>query len=1110
MRKYHSSILSYILMVSWMFWTALSVNAETVDVQTPGTLSTLLSSSTTEVTIKGSINGSDVKYLRQLINEENLTALDLSETNFVSGGDAYYENYTTIDGVMSDFMFAECANLKSIILPNTIKQINQRVCTKTGLTTIVIPDNITTVGMDAFSYCYDMTSATIGEKVTYLGQGVFYQSKLKDVYVKPLTPPSINSYEFSYNPSFHVYQSALTDYQSSDWKDFGTFVEDLNETYPYVPNPEEIVQIKFLNYFEDFACTVLKSEFANKSDEELSTLMKSDSLSIPLINIALKVKNNLWNPYEKDFRIHSYNPYSDANYWHKKLKCQDGSYMGNPTGIYSASNDTIYLFVDQDVPSDATLYFAGCTDNNLISSAKSGTKLKKGLNIIEGEENAIYYILYTVNTSSLTKKVSEWPDMKIHIQGGVVNGYYDVARHSDTDYQALLENATYSKFTIKGKYTAMHFNTETYRNTWKTTIDKSVDRFDSLVVWEKDLMGISESVANGSRDYPPYHLSGGDAFFPSYYNNINWAMEGDESYSGYANASTYRTAYNSPSCIDASFNVDNDNLDEWCVAHEVGHTNQEVINLEGCTEVSNNLFSNVVCFLDGRRMTSGSPLSVTMDDYVNHVPFVQRDVPSMMRMYYQLYLYYHQAQHNTAFYPTLFKELREDPLELWNNTNESLMKFVRKVCEVAYEDLTDFFKAWGFFEPIDTTLDDYGYHSITVSQADIDATLAEIASYPTKNREILFIEDRIDYLETTDFLTSEGLNRLDADDKVGTCGDVGQFTDFISQTSEEPSYVYSQSGSFIGMEGTGGVGFIVLDENGDLLYASNNKSFELPSEVMKQKFTIEIMDANGDVYNVPKVDDGSVSVTLSEPGTLCDYLSSHTLHATISGPLNGTDINCLRQKINEEVLCSLDLSNATFVSGGEMYYNQYQTSDGVMSDFMFADCAKLKSIVLPTTVSQIKQRVCTSSGLSNVVIPDNITFLGMDAFSYCYNLTTATIGEKVTNMGQGVFYQSKIKDVYVKPLTPPTIGDYEFSSEPFIHVYKDAYEEYIASDWAKFGTIVGDLDEIENGENVMVKDFHETEIVVEKLIRDNQIIIIRNGVEYDVLGHRIKQKINNK
>ena len=74
-------------------------------------------------------------------------------------------------------------------------------------------------------------------------------------------------------------------------------------------------------------------------------------------------------------------------------------------------------------------------------------------------------------------------------------------------------------------------------------------------------------------------------------------------------------------------------------------------------------------------------------------------------MYYSLYLYYHQAQKNTSFYPELFKALRNDPLSIYeSNSNNSLLKFVRKVCEVAQEDLTDFFTVYGFFEPIPRSL----------------------------------------------------------------------------------------------------------------------------------------------------------------------------------------------------------------------------------------------------------------------------------------------------------------------------------------------------------------------------------------------------------------------
>lgn len=1062
---------------------AMSAMAESVEVTTPGTLSTVLSSSATDVAISGSINGSDVKYLRQLINEGNLTSVDLSKTAFASGGDAYYGEFTTKDGEMPEAMFTECSNLQSIVLPTSVEKISKNACSKTGLTSVVIPDNIKSLGMDAFAYCPNLTTATIGKRVERMEQGVFYQSGLTDVYVKPLASPSIGAYEFSNSPNIHVYDFSLIDYQGTEWVNFGGVTGDLAEKYPVADKSE-----LFADFFEDYACTSLKAKYAVMSDNDLKTSMESVGIPEVLKNAALKIKNGQWSPYEKDFRICNYKAFSDADDWHSKLLIHSGSYMGNPTGIYSATDDTIYVFVDQDVPADATLYFVGKSGNNLITYARSGTRLVKGWNKIRGNKDYIYYVVYTADNISMTKKITEWPNIKIHIEGGVVNGYYDVARHSDADYQAILANATYEKFTVKGQYTAMHFNTETYRKTWPTTIDKSVARFDSLLLWQYELAGITEFVANGACANDPHHLTGGDAFFPSYYNNIHWAMEGVESDAGYANANPYRTSYNSLKCVDESFNVDNENMGEWCVAHEVGHTNQKAINLEGCTEVSNNLFSNVILFLDGRTMSSGFPVSYTMNDYAKHTPFVARDISSRLRMYYQLYLYYHQAQHNTSFYPNLFKALREDPLQVGGNTKNSSLKFVRKVCEVAQEDLTDFFKAWGFFEPIDTTINDYGSVKVLNEQAEIDATLDEIAQYPKKNRQILFIEDRIEYLKTTDFLTTAGKNRKDSDDKVGSCGDLGQFTDYLSGASVVPSYVYGQADNAFGMEGTGGVGFIVLDENGELLYASNNKSFELTPEIMNKNFVIKAVDAEGNLYDVQKVEGGVVNIALTEAGTLCEHLTTHTVKATISGPLNGTDVNCLRQKINENVLMSLDLSEATFVSGGETYGDGYQTSDGVMSKYMFSECSKLKELILPKNVDRIETNVCSHSGISNeVVISDNVTTVGMDAFAYCKYLTAVTVGEKVESLSQGVFWSSPVKDAYVKPLTPPTLASYMFSTDSaslLIHVYKEAYEDYVASEWSKYGTIVADLDELEKHDTIIDID----EVACDELLKNVEVM----------------------
>ena len=85
------------------------------------------------------------------------------------------------------------------------------------------------------------------------------------------------------------------------------------------------------------------------NDKTLTKTMADAGMPQYMIDIALKMKNNNWAAYEKEFRIHSYNAYSDPGYWNSKLKATGGSYMGNPTGIYSKDESPIYVFVDQDI-----------------------------------------------------------------------------------------------------------------------------------------------------------------------------------------------------------------------------------------------------------------------------------------------------------------------------------------------------------------------------------------------------------------------------------------------------------------------------------------------------------------------------------------------------------------------------------------------------------------------------------------------------------------------------------------------------------------------------------------------------------------------------------------
>ena len=1032
-----------------------------IHVETAGTLASLLTSTDKELKVTGTINGTDVKFIREMVVAGTVTSLDWSEVRIVSGGDAYTGSYKTANDVIGEQMFYECSKLEQMVLPSTITAIQTNAFSRSGLKAIDIPSTVTKIGADAFAYCSSLETVVIGKKVNSLGQGVFYSSNVKTAYVKPLTPPSVPGYLFSASGlKIYVYTEALADYKATDWKTLGTIYGGLENTYPMEQDPSTIAKSQYGNFFEDSAATQLKAEYQAMSDEELTAAMTEVGMPELMIATALKVKNGSWAAYEEGFRIHSYKAYSDANYWNNKMMASGGSYMGNPTGIYAENDgDEIYVFVDEDVPSDATLYFAGCVENQLVTNAATGTKLQKGLNIIEGVKNALYYIVYTADTKSMKKTLSEWPEMKIHVEGGKVNGYYDVNFHTSTDYLKILRAAKLNRFTVRGGHSLYNLKTASYKQvfTTATKMDKSIAWFDSVAVWEKNLMGMTEEVATGKKAGYPWYLTGGEAIYPLYYNNPNFAIEGEESDAGYANSTAYRTSYNGIACITNCLDATNKNMDDWCAAHECGHNNQQAINVEGCTEASNNVFSNLVCYLGGLNSSGGSTLNTVMNEYARREPFYFRDVNSRLRMYWQLYLYYHLGQKNTSFYPELFKALRKDPLTLYNSTNNNNggLKFVRKVCEIADEDLTDFFTIWGFFEPIKvgTKIDDYGSHPIAVTASGINSTKANLAKHEKKNREIIFVEDRADYVLSTGFLQTAGRKR-NGSDKVGQCGDLGQFTSYLLGGCEPSEYVYLQSDSLYAMEGTGGLGFFMLDADGKIMYASNAKNFCIPSSI-GHDFTIYSYDADGSLHDVAKTANGTEYVELLRAGTLKATLKNNqVIKLIVSGPINVTDLNYMKQLINKENLLSIDLGQAQITT---------------IASATFQNIKKLVAVKLPQTITSIGSTAFSGSEIKFIEIPDMVTSVGGDAFAYCSGLTAVIIGKSVQTMEQGVFYGSgNIKEAYVKPLTPPTLNgvtDYLFSGKNrTIHVYASALDAYKAANWERFGTLVGDLtDEMVDG-----------------------------------------------
>lgn len=170
-----------------------------------GTLSSMLSESEygylEGLKVSGDINGSDIIVLRDLCGGRGvgrwssysnhfLYCLDLSDANIVEGGECYddfYDGYT-INDVFPKGSFAGCKGLYEIILPRSIKSIDDdafNVCE--NLRSIIIPNNVTTIGIRAFSNCSKIHSVTIPPSVKKFDTFAFSGcSRVDSVFIEDL------------------------------------------------------------------------------------------------------------------------------------------------------------------------------------------------------------------------------------------------------------------------------------------------------------------------------------------------------------------------------------------------------------------------------------------------------------------------------------------------------------------------------------------------------------------------------------------------------------------------------------------------------------------------------------------------------------------------------------------------------------------------------------------------------------------------------------------------------------------------------------------------------------------------------------------------------------
>ena len=661
------------------------------------------------------------------------------------------------------------------------------------------------------------------------------------------------------------------------------------------------VETALANLFTDAACTTKnKSLTAAQLDTDADYL----ALTPTLQEMAKKVYSDAWqetnfdnnkdpwsDDYAKKYRVQWYEPYTEPECAASALRINAHTNLNNPTGIFANSGEVLFVMVEGEIKEGAYLYLAKYTGHNKLGGYKDGVQLQSGLNVIpvteDGSNYCINYVVKTFDTTNGTGKkaiiqgreLSNYPDLQIHIEGGYINGYWnkmgDDADHNgdfnypadtDADWDYIKERATQTDVTVLGEYVTLQFpltdegtgddkGMGTFFNSYKdktTSLKASIEEWDNVMIWERLLMGVlgKDVIENEDKKSPysdepkvtAYTGNDGDDFgcdYSEYYrvHGLSFGTEG-----GYMYGSWDHCGYNFNTMGSIMLSIVDEAGPHWGPAHEIGHQHQGPLNMRGLTEVTNNLFSNVVLWYFGKSTsryngTDGSLSNVLQQFNADGTDFFSNNIWAQTIMYYKLFLYYHVLGHNPKFYPRLFEMLRQNPMTIEYNQDggECLMHFYKLCCDAAGEDLTEFFRAHGFFRVMEERfVGDYSNAIYNMTQAQIDAAIAEVKAkdYP-ENIAVLFITDatgegniesnRDDVEYLTHFDTNNSGNLIS--------GELGNYATF--NTVAAPSYNYTISGNSVTMEGSGGVGFAILNENGELIGFSDKTTFEISDETME-------------------------------------------------------------------------------------------------------------------------------------------------------------------------------------------------------------------------------------------------------------------------------------
>ena len=214
-----------------------------------------------------------------------------------------------------------------------------------------------------------------------------------------------------------------------------------------------------------------------------------------------------------------------------------------------------------------------------------------------------------------------------------------------------------------------------------------------------------------------------------------------------------------------------------------------------------------------------------------------------------------------------------------------------------------------------------------------------------------------------------------------------------------------------------------------------------------------------------------------------------------------------------EALSQIEIPNSVTVIGDGAFFACYGLSEITipstvtsLGNYTFLQCYGLSSINIPNGVTSIGAMTFGEcSGLSEITIPNTVTSIGAGAFQKCTGLTTITIPASVVTINASAFMGcTGLTSVTNKAVTPQAIVANVFDGltlpEVCLYVPQSSVSAYEAADvWKEFNPIwpIGYVP-------TALESVQPSAVSSQKVIRDGQLLIMKDGRTYNVMGQRVK------